>query len=102
MSWPHIARDLESVPTSLKPSEGALAALERVRRRARAESRTGGTLQWRAAASARPTDLRTFESVPREGGGREGAFEWLGGRFALRLSACVVGEPSEGKSVRHD
>lgn len=102
MSWPQITRDLESVPTSLKPSEGALAALERVRRRARAESRTGGTLQWRAAASARPTDLRTFESVPREEGELEGAYEWLGDRFAMRLSATVVADPSDGKVARPD
>jgi hypothetical protein len=91
MSWPQIARDLESVPTSLKPSEGARAALQRVRRRARAEAKIGGgRIDWRAAASGRPTDLRSFESVPREEGELEGAYEWLGDRFAMRLSATVV------------
>lgn len=103
MSWPQIARDLESVPTSLKPSEGARAALQRVRRRARAEAKIGGgRIDWRAAASGRPTDLRSFESVPREEGELEGAYEWLGDRFAMRLSATVVTDASDGKSVRPD
>ena len=102
MSWPQITRGLESIPASPQPSAGALAAIERVRSRARAESRIGGALAWRAGASARPTDLRTFESVPREEGELEGSFEWLGDRFALRLAATGVADASDGKSVRPD
>ena len=52
MSWPQITRGLESIPASAQPSAGVLAAIERVRSRARAESRIGGALAWRAGASA--------------------------------------------------
>ena len=102
MSWPQVLRGLESSPDVAQASPGALAALRRVQRRGRSVTRTGASLDWRVAASARPTDLRTFESVPREEGEIEGAIDWLGDRFALRLAATAVASPSDGKSVRPD
>ncbi len=93
MSWPQVLRELESSPDVAQASPGALAALRRVQRRGRSVTRTGASLDWRVAASARPTDLRTFESVPREEGEIEGAIDWLGDRFALRLAATAVARP---------
>jgi hypothetical protein len=40
--------------------------------------------------------------VPREEGEIEGTAEWLGDRFALRLSATAVADASDGKTVRPD
>lgn len=102
MSWPQVLRGLENARGVQDASPGALAALARVQRQARSAARTGGTLGWRAAGSARPTDLRTFEDVPREEGEIEGTAEWVGERFAVRLSATGVANPSDGKSVRPD
>ena len=102
MSWPQILRSLEEHGSSPETSPGVQAARARVLRLARSESQTGGSIEWRAAASARPTDLRTFESVPREEGELEGAYEWLGDRFALRLAATVVADASDGKTWRPD
>jgi hypothetical protein len=101
MSWPQIMREVEGAQMS-SLSAGAASALERVRRRARAASGRGGSTEWRAAASARPTELRTFEDVPREPGEIEGSLEWLGDRFAVRLAATAVADPSDGKSLRPD
>jgi Capsule assembly protein Wzi len=102
MSWPQVLRELENVRDTGQASAGALAALARVERRARSAASSGGSLTWRVAASGRPTDLRTFESVPREEGEIEGTADWLGDRFAVRLSATAVADPSDGKSVRPD
>jgi hypothetical protein len=102
MSWPQVLRGVEGAQSTTSLSAGAAAALERVRRRARAASRTGQRLEWRAAGGARPTTLRTFEDVPREVGEIEGSLEWLGERFAVRLAATAVADPSDGKSMRPD
>jgi Capsule assembly protein Wzi len=102
MSWPDVLRALDSSRDVQQLSAGAHAAFARLQRQARLAARSGGTLSWRAAASARPTDLRTFESVPREPGEIEGTAEWLGERFALRLSGTAVADPSDDKSVRPD
>ena len=102
MSWPQVLQQLERARDVREAGPGVHAALARVERAARSAARTGGTLAWRAAGSARPTDLRTFESVPREEGEIEGTAEWLGERFALRLSATAVADASDGKTVRPD
>jgi hypothetical protein len=102
MSWPDILRALSSSRDIQQASAAARAAYARVDREARVAARSGGTLGWRAAGSARPTELRTFESVPREEGEIEGTAEWLGERFALRLSATAVADASDGKTVRPD
>jgi hypothetical protein len=102
MSWPQIVRDLEDLTVSPQTDTDVVATVERLRRRARLETRTGASLDWRVGLSARPTKLRTFESVPREEAEIEGAIEWLGDRFAVRLAATAVADPSDDKSVRPD
>jgi len=51
---------------------------------------------------ADPTELRSFENTPREGGEATLSADWLGEQFAIKLSATVVTNPADDQSVRPD
>ena len=66
-------------------------------------ARTG---EWRAearvAGASNPMALRRFADVPREEGELEGAVQYTGDIFAMRLQASVVANPADDKEVRAD
>ncbi|MEY4358056.1 MAG: Glucose-6-phosphate isomerase, partial [Pseudomonadota bacterium] len=103
MSWPDIARDVLAAPVSVANDPLLEHALERVRRAARDASVTGpGGLEWRAAASADPTPLRTFADVPREEGEVAVAMSVMSERIAGRIEVTAVANPQDGRAIRFD
>ena len=103
MSWPDIARDVLAAPASLGNDPLLEHALERVRRAARDASLTGsGGLEWRAAASAAPTQLRTFADEPRAEGEVTAAISLLSERLAGRVEVTAVANPADGRAIRFD
>ena len=49
-----------------------------------------------------PRFVRSFEDTPRDEGEIAATFDWMGERFALRLSATVVANPFDGDEYRPD
>jgi len=100
--WSQVARELGALdPTVL--DDGASAAVERLRARAAREMRAGEfRMEATLSASADPTPLRGFESIPREEGEARLAADWVGQRFALKLAATVVADPDDDQTVRPD
>ena len=69
LRWPDIARDVLADTDSEGYDSWVRSALNRVKRRAQMEMRTGRvTTHVRAAAAENPRLLRTFEDTPRESG----------------------------------
>ena len=102
IAWSQVARELgRADPATL--SDGDRASLDRLRTRAAREMRAGDVrLEAMIAGSADPTPLRTFESIPREEGEARLAADWVGQRFAWKLSATVVADPDDDHTVRPD
>ena len=102
LAWAQVSRDLDQVDFA-RLSPGARASFERVRARAQRETeahRLG--VDARASAAAEPVQLRTFEDTPREEGEAELSVDWLGDRYAARLSAIVVADPDDEHEFRPD
>ncbi len=102
VSWPDVLRDVEAEPAgALGP--GTDAALQRVRRAARAVSQQGFSgLGFEVSGAERPTLLRDFSDTPREQGQVAAGGSWLGERFAAGVRVSAVADASDGKSVRLD
>jgi hypothetical protein len=100
--WSQVAREIGQLdPTAL--SVGEQATVERVRARAAREMRAGdASLVATLSAAADPMQLRTFESTPREEGEATLSADWLGQRFAWKLSATVVADPDDDHELRPD
>jgi hypothetical protein len=97
-----VARELGKLDTAgLSPGEQA--TVERLRVRAAREMRTGDTsLVATLSGAVDPTQLRTFEATPREEGEATLSADWLGQRFAWKLSATVVADPDDDRELRPD
>jgi hypothetical protein len=102
LSWPDISRDLARVESdSLSPA--LVATVTRVRQRLAREQRTGEvSLSFGLAGSVDPTELRTFAYTPREEGEATVSADWLGRRFAWKLSGTVVADPDDDEEFRPD
>jgi len=102
IGWSQVARELGRLDmAALQP--GQRAAAERLKARAAREMRSGDIGLTAAVSGAiDPTPLRTFESTPREEGEASIAADWLGERFAWKLSGTVVADPEDDRPVRPD
>jgi hypothetical protein len=102
IGWSQVARELGKLDTAgLSPGEQA--TVERLRVRAAREMRTGDTsLVATLSGAVDPTQLRTFEATPREEGEATLSADWLGQRFAWKLSATVVADPDDDRELRPD
>jgi hypothetical protein len=102
VSWPDVARDINSrTVDGLDDAEAA--ALVRLKRLAREASAGGFSgIGIRASASHEPTELRTFDYVPREEGELGLIASWLGDHLALKLQGTVVADADDGKTFRPD
>jgi hypothetical protein len=102
IAWSHVARQLENIDaTALSP--GQRAAAERLRTRAAQEMRPRNlVVTTRIAAAADPSQLRTFEYLPREEGEATLTADWLGDRFAWKLAVTAVADPDDDRAVRPD
>jgi hypothetical protein len=102
IGWSQVVSELAGVDATLLPS-GQRAAVERLKARGRRETRSGQIGMSAALSGAvEPTQLRTFEYTPREEGEATLAADWLGERFAWKLSATVVADPDDDESFRPD
>jgi hypothetical protein len=104
VSWGEVSRDISANPEAAAQLPAHLAAaLVRVRAAAADATRSG---DWRAegrlAGSANPMALRRFSDIPREEGELEGAVQYTGDIFAMRLQATVVANPQDDKEIRAD
>jgi hypothetical protein len=103
MSWPDIARDVQSFQDVEKLDDATLAALARVRRQSRAASAPGYSgLRARAAAAHEPAVLRGFADTPREEGELEVGGSYLGNHVAVNVQVTGVVDPDDGQDVRAD
>jgi hypothetical protein len=102
LGWSQVARELGAIDlATLTPGQQAMVS--RLRARASREMRTGAIgLEATVSGAADPSTLRTFEDIPREEGEAGLAADWLGRRFAWKLSATVVADPDDDRSVRPD
>jgi len=102
IGWSQVARELARLDmASLQPGQRAVA--QRLKARAAREMRSGDIgLTAAVSGAVDPTPLRTFESTPREEGEVTIAADWLGERFAWKLSATVVADPEDDRPVRPD
>ena len=102
VSWGEVSRDLSGEGTASQPPHVA-AAVARVRAAAAAAMRTGDwQIEGGVAASGNPMALRRFSDVPREEGELEGAVQYTGDIFAMRLQATIVADPDDDKDIRAD
>jgi hypothetical protein len=102
IGWSQVARELGKLDTAAL-STGEQTAVERLRARAARETRTGDvSLAATLSGAFDPTQLRTFESTPREEGEATLSADWLGQRFAWKLSATVVADPDDDHELRPD
>ncbi len=103
LRWPDIARDVLADTDSEGYDSWVRSALNRVKRRAQTEMRSGRvTTHVRAAAAENPRLLRTFEDTPRESGELEVGARWLGDTFAYRLQVTGALDPEDDKEIRLD
>jgi len=106
MSWPlpwaDITRDIGAADVT-KLSTRSQAALTRVRERAKLATTTHEIdLGVEVEGTTDPWALRSFEDSPREKGELTVAADWVGDRFAWKLSAGVVADPDDGQEFRPD
>jgi len=106
MSWPlpwsDIKKDIDAADSS-KLSRRLQSALGRVQKRAALETATGGVdLLVEVAGTTDPWALRSFEDSPREQGELTVAADWVGERFAWKLSAGLAASPDDGQDFRPD
>jgi len=82
IGWSQVAREARKLDTA-GLSVGELASVERLRARAAREMRPGdAALVATVSGAVNPTQLRTFESTPREEGEATLSADWLDQRFA--------------------
>ncbi len=101
--WADIARGIDAVtdPSGLTADESA--ALVRMRKRLRAETRDGELAsRAHAAMSEDPRLLRTFEDSAREKKEVQGSLAWMGERFAVKLQGQVVEDDDGNTDTRND
>jgi hypothetical protein len=102
IGWSQVARELGKLDTAAL-SAGERTTVERLRARAAREMRTGDvSLRATLSGAVDPTQLRTFEATPREEGEATLSADWLGQRFAWKLSATVVADPDDDRELRPD
>jgi len=102
IGWSQVARELGKLDAAAL-SAGEQATVERLRARAAREMRTGDTsLVATLSGAVDPLQMRTFESTPREEGEAALSADWLGQRFAWKLSATVVADPDDDRELRPD
>lgn len=49
-----------------------------------------------------PLEIRTFQDTPREEAALNAGIGWMGNRFAAKLSASILSNPSDGDDLRLD
>lgn len=105
--WGDILVDLRNV-NAAELNGPALLALERIRARARAETRIN-TISARVRTSVveKPRTIRTFEDTPRADAELAGSISWTGERVAFNLQATYVSlessaSPSDDTELRLD
>lgn len=82
---------------------GVAASLERVRQRARRETRTDATtFDARAAAAHNPVRIRSFHATPREEAEAGIGGSWTGDRFAATVKVQLVERSAGDADVRVD
>jgi hypothetical protein len=102
LSWPDIARDVQSANEADLDANTA-AALIRVRRLSRDASSDGfAGFGIRARGTNQATSLRGFEDTPREEGELALRASWLTNHMAFNLQGSVVADPEDGKELRAD
>ena len=102
IGWSQVARELGKLDGAAL-SDGQRAAVERLKVRAARAMRTDDIgLTASVSGAVEPDQLRTFEYTPREEGEATLSADWLGARFAWKLSATVVANPDDDQSVRPD
>ena len=105
-TWPLPWSDIASAVDEASSADAdafTLAALERVRQRARMETRVSElALSARAAYAEKPIRIRTFDETPREDGEASFGMSWTGNRVALHLTGTAVTTPVDGDSFRFD
>ena len=102
IGWSQVARELAAVDPAKLPAE-QLASVERLRKRLARELRVDVVgLEASVSGAVDPTPLRTFEAIPRQEGEAALAADWMGDRFAVKLSATFVTDPSDNQSWRPD
>lgn len=102
VSWGEVSRDLSGKDLAAQPPHVAAAAA-RVRSAAENAMGTGDwRVEGRLAGSASPIALRRFSDTPREEGELEGAIQYTGEIFAIRLQASIVADPDDDKDIRPD
>ena len=101
LAWGDLIGEINAAESAeLNPAE--YAALKRVQRRMRAETRLGSRARFRASWADNPVQLRTFEATPREEEELSAGLEWTGERFAFRAQGTVVKDPQDDESTRLD
>jgi hypothetical protein len=106
MSWPlpwsDIRRDADAADASAL-SPRLQAALGRVKKRAALETTANDIdLAVEVAGTTDPWALRSFAAAPREEGELTVAADWVGKRFAWKLSAGLAASPDDGQEFRPD
>ena len=106
MSWPlpwsDIKNDTDAVDAS-KLAPRLQAAVGRMQKRAALETVAKEMdIAIEVAGTTDPWALRSFEDSPREEGELTVAADWVGERFAWKLSAGVVANPDDGQNLRPD
>jgi len=106
MSWPLPWSDIRTDVSAADPSALSprlRSALGRVQQRAALETVTGDVdLLLEVAGTTDPWALRSFEDSPREAGELTVAADWIGERFAWKLSAGLAANPDDGQEFRPD
>lgn len=102
IGWAHVARELVRIDAAgLTP--GQQAAVERLLSRAQRDTRTNNVgFDIGVSGASDPTQLRTFEATPREEGEATLSADWLGERFAWKLSATVAADSDDEQTFRPD
>lgn len=103
ISWPDVARDVNTARLPDDASPALRQALLRVQSAARREARSGfDGLGYRVSGAHDPDLLRTFSDTPREEGELELRASWMGDRLAANLQVTGVTDASDGQSARFD
>ena len=90
LPWGDVLADIDGSPVASLGRMSTLA-LQRVRARARQETRTQAPrVGGRISLSESPVKIRTFQNTPREEAELAGSLTWVGQRFAFSLNATYV------------
>jgi hypothetical protein len=103
LSWGDISRDVTDVPGDTALATAEQAALNRVRKRAEWETRSGVRAPHvRLALGHDPRIIRSFENTPREDAELEAGTQWTGLRMSYRIQVTAVTDPDDDESLRAD